>query len=102
MKFRSLEPNDERFPKTHHYKKWRVNITQDNGRNKTIYFGDNRYEDYTQHKNSQRRQNYLSRHEARENWDNPLTAGFWSAHLLWGESPSIVKNLAAIRKKFEL
>ena len=55
---------------------------------KKINFGDDRYEDYTQHQDPKRKALYIQRHKKNEDWNNPLTAGFWSYHLLWTK-PSI-------------
>jgi hypothetical protein len=48
---------------------------------KKIYFGDSRYQHYTQgHLDEKRKQAYIKRHKRNEDWFNPNTAGFWS---LW-------------------
>lgn len=65
---------------------------------KKIDFGDSRYEDYTTHKDPERRKNYLKRHASRENWSDPYTPGFWSRWLLW-EKPSLSAAIKAISKK---
>ena len=43
--------------------------------NKTVSFGAKGYSDFTQHKDPARKQLYLKRHKARENWTEPTTAG---------------------------
>lgn len=58
-------------------------------RTKMLYIGDDRYEDYTIHKDKKRKQNYISRHKAREDWtfkSGVLTKGFWSRWLLWNRT----------------
>ena len=52
-----------------------------------IHFGDSRYQDFTQHHDEDRRQRYLARHRARENWTKSgiNSAGFFSRWLLWSE-----------------
>ena len=55
------------------------------GRNKTIHFGASGMEDYTMHKDPIRMELYLKRHSKREDWTNPLSAGFWSRWLLWSK-----------------
>jgi hypothetical protein len=69
--------------------------------NKTIHFGSSDYEDYTQHGDDDRKQKYLARHKKREDWDDPLTAGFWSAHLLWNMK-TIPKAIKDIEKRFKI
>lgn len=50
---------------------------------KKVHFGTERFQDFTQHGDRDRRESYRARHKANENWDDPTTAGFWSANLLW-------------------
>jgi len=69
---------------------------------KEIHFGASGYEDYTQHGDKERRENYLKRHKAREDWNDPDTPGALSKHLLWGDSTSLARNISAFRKKFNL
>ena len=52
---------------------------------KTIHFGAKGYSDFTQHKNEARKKLYENRHRKNEQWDNPLTAGFWSKNILWNK-----------------
>jgi hypothetical protein len=69
---------------------------------KRVPFGAYGMEDYTQHKNKLRRANYLLRHRARENWNDPQTAGALSRWLLWGESTSLATNVRSFKKRFSL
>lgn len=50
---------------------------------KVISFGAKGMEDYTIHKDDVRQRRYIVRHRKNEDWDNPLTAGFYSRWLLW-------------------
>ena len=77
-------------------------VFENNGRKKTIHFGDSSMKDYTQHGDKQRRENYLSRHKSRENWNDPSTAGALSRWLLWGNSTSFADNLRSFRSRFGL
>lgn len=74
-------------------KKWSVKVN-----NKTINFGDSRYEDYTQHNDDKRKERYIERHYKRENWDDINTAGFWSRWLLW-EKKDLLKAIKYIERK---
>ena len=62
-------------------------VTLKNG-NK-IHFGDNRYEDFTMHRDMDRRARYRSRASKIRDKNGDLTyknknsANFWSYHLLW-------------------
>ena len=52
---------------------------------KIVSFGATGYEDFTTHKNEERKQRYLNRHRKNEDWTDPLTAGFYSRWLLWNK-----------------
>jgi hypothetical protein len=66
---------------------------------KKINFGAAGYSDFTIHKDPIRKQLYISRHQANEDWTDPLTAGWWSRYLLW-EKPTIKAAIDNIKKKF--
>ena len=69
--------------------------------NKTIHFGAKGYEDYTIHKDPERKQRYIDRHQSNEDWSKSGidTAGFWSRWLLWGE-PTLGQSIKKIENKF--
>ena len=73
-------------------------ITKDN---KRVYFGQAGASDFTQHKNEDRKNRYIKRHENNENWTKSGidTAGFWSRWLLWNK-PSIKESYEDIKKRF--
>ncbi len=54
-----------------------------------IHFGDNRYKDFTQHKDSERRKSYLKRAtkirdgKGKLTVNNPYSANYWAARVLW-------------------
>jgi hypothetical protein len=69
---------------------------------KTVDFGQKGYEDYTIHKDPKRKELYIKRHSGMgEDWNDPLTPGFWSRWLLW-EKPTIQESLKFIKKRFNL
>lgn len=78
-------------------KKWR--ITTPSG--KKVEFGSKPYEDFTIHKDESRKNNYISRHEPRENWtvSGIDTAGFWSRWLLWN-LPDFMDSVKDIESRF--
>ena len=95
-KFRSLEKATDN--------KHKYVVILDNlktGRTKTIKFGAYGLSDFTQHKDEDRKMRYKQRHEKRENWNDPGTAGFWSLHLLWNK-PTLKASLSDTIKKFNL
>ena len=68
---------------------------------KKVHFGDNRYEDYTMHKDKKRRENYRTRHASGKTADAD-TANALSFHILWGDSTSLQENIKNFKKKFNV
>lgn len=69
----------------------------------TVHFGAAGYEDYTMHRNAERKTSYIRRHQARENWtaSGVNTAGFWSRWLLWNR-PTLKESMKDIENRFGL
>lgn len=68
---------------------------------KTTHFGAAGMSDYTKHKDPDRKQRYINRHRARENWNDYMSAGSLSRYILWGE-PTLRKSIEKYKKKFKL
>jgi hypothetical protein len=66
-----------------------------------VDFGATGYEDYTIHKDPTRKEKYIIRHQKREDWTNPRTAGFWSRWILWN-LPSFKRSVKDTEKRFNL
>ena len=64
---------------------------------KRVYFGDSRYEDFTTHKDEERKQRYIDRHKKNEDWDDINSAAFWSRFYLW-EKPTKKQAYENIKK----
>jgi hypothetical protein len=75
---------------------------KETGRTKTTKFGAAGYTDYTLSKDKEKRERYLARHKARENWSDPTSAGSLAKHILWGDSTSVKTNITKFKKKFNL
>jgi len=73
----------------------------ENGRTKTIHFGAAGMSDFPTHKDEARKRRYLARHRARENWDDPMTAGALSRWILW-DKPTRQASIQAYKKRFNL
>lgn len=63
-------------------------------------FGDAQYEDYTEHRDKERRENYRKRHVKDLARGSPRSAGYLSYHLLWGPSTSLRFNKALFESRF--
>ena len=68
---------------------------------KTIKFGANGYEDFTIHKDINRKKRYITRHIKNEDFDDPYTAGFWATNLLWNK-PTIKQSIDDIESKYDI
>lgn len=84
-------------------KKYMVIMKLDNGRIKTVHFGQKNYSDMTIHKNPDRKKNYISRHKKREDWTKSgiTTAGFWSRWILWNK-PTLKESIIDTEKMFDI
>jgi len=76
----------------------RFMATYPNG--KVIHFGLDGGKTYIDEGNKMKREAYLARHQKRENWNDPFTAGSLSRYLLWGDTTSLEANHNAFMKKF--
>jgi len=70
-------------------------------RTKTVHFGSAGMSDYTIHKDPERKQRYIKRHQARENWNDYKTAGALSRWILWNK-PTLKGSITDYKKKFNL
>jgi len=73
----------------------------ENGRTKTTHFGASGMSDFPTHKDKKRKQRYLDRHRARENWNAPMTAGALSRWILWNKETREA-SIADYKKRFKL
>ena len=68
---------------------------------KKYNFGSKNASTYIDHKDKIKRENYIKRHQVRENWDE-INAGSLSRYLLWGQSTILEKNIEDYIKRFNL
>ena len=75
----------------------------DSDKIKIISFGDSRYQDYTIHKDSERKTNYLSRHKTNENWSltGIHSAGFYSRWILWNKT-TLDNSIRDVNQRFNI
>ena len=65
---------------------------------KTVHFGQNA-SDYTIHKDIERRDRYIARHQKNEDWNNYSTAGFYSRWITWNK-PTVTESIRDTNKRF--
>jgi hypothetical protein len=88
-------------PSTRKGKKLMARFEISKNKFKTVHFGQAGASDYTKHKDAARKERYISRHQKRENWDNPLTAGALSRFVIWNK-PTLRASIADYKKRFKL
>jgi hypothetical protein len=66
-----------------------------------ISIGERGADDYTIHKDDERKARYINRHRLRERWNDPSTAGFWARWLLWNK-PTLRESIKDIQERFGL
>jgi len=69
------------------------------GKQKKVSFGSSKHENYTIHKDKERRERYRQRHK-NDLINVPTTPGALSWYLLWGESTSLADNINKYKTKF--
>jgi hypothetical protein len=67
---------------------------------KSIHFGDNRYQDFTIHKDPLRKKSYLARHK-HDKTSNPAYAGFYATNLLWNKT-SLKQSIRDTNDKYNV
>ena len=73
----------------------------DNGKtSKSIHFGDNRYQDFTIHKDTERKKAYLARHK-HDKTSDILYAGFYATNLLWNK-PTLKESIKNTNDKYNV
>jgi hypothetical protein len=72
-----------------------------NGRTKTTHFGATGYSDFRTNRSEERKDSYIARHSARENFNDPTTAGALSRWLLWNK-PTLEASLRDFKSRFNL
>ena len=63
-------------------KKMMAVFTYDDGKKKTVHFGQAGASDFTKNKDETRKSAYLARHQKRENWNDYDSAGALSLSLI--------------------
>ena len=80
-------------------KKLDAKFETDTGRTKIVAFGARGMDDYTKTHDVEQRARYLKRHSRNENWSKVDSPGALSRWILWGESTSLMQNIANYKRK---
>jgi hypothetical protein len=76
-------------------------------RNKTVHFGSSPNKDFTIYSKGDKKEAemkkkaYIARHQVRENFNNPVTAGALSRWILWNK-PTVSASITDFKKRFNL
>ena len=69
---------------------------------KTVSFGAKGYSDFTLHKDPERKQRYIQRHQNNEDWSKTgiNTPGFYAKHVLWNKDTT-QKSITDLSNKYK-
>jgi hypothetical protein len=82
-------------------KKYMAIFYDDTKKVKTTHFGAAGMSDYTKHRDKARKQRYLNRHQANENWADYKSAGSLSRYILWNK-PTLKASKEDYKRRFRL
>ena len=68
---------------------------------KSVHFGSKTSNTYLDNGDKTKRENYLNRHKANEDWNNPMSKGSLSRWILWN-MPSLEDSIKDFKKRFKL
>lgn len=68
---------------------------------KIVYFSSPNYSNYTIHKNDQRKNLYIKRHQKNERWDNFQSPGALARWITWNKK-TIDESIKDYKKRFNL
>jgi hypothetical protein len=87
-------------------KKYKAVFTYDSAegkeKTKTTHFGAKGMEDYTTHKDKERRKRYRARHKKDLKTKDYTRAGYLSYYILWGDKTNFKEAVKDYKKKFNL
>ena len=64
-------------------------------------FGARNYSDYLHNKDDYRKSLYIKRHQKRENWNDPKSAGALALYILWNKK-TLKASIADYKKHFHI
>jgi len=92
------------YPSNTKNKKYVALFDLGNGKTKLVNFGSKKSMTYLDHNDPIKRENYIARHTAlgTEDFNDPLTPGSLSMHILWGVYPDLEMNINHFKHMFKL
>jgi|TARA_R100000479_G_C6347286_1_gene187735 hypothetical protein len=82
-------------------KKLMAIFEKDNGRTKTIHFGQEGAKDFIKTGDEDLKRAYIARHRVNENFNDPDTAGALARWILWNKR-TLKESIADYKKRFGL
>jgi hypothetical protein len=82
-------------------KKWTA-VFSDGTKTRRVSFGAKGMDDYTLKHDKEQRERYRARHAKDLQRGTPMSPGYLSYYLLWGDSTDLQTNVRAYRKRFGL
>ena len=68
---------------------------------KTIHFGHSSYDDFTTHKNSKRRDNYIARTSKQDHSKQNVASPAWMSRFILWEKPTLKGAVESANKKYK-
>lgn len=93
MRFLKIQPS------TKPEKKYDAVFETQDGNTKTVSFGAAGMSDYTKHHDTERKERYIARHEANEDWQKADSPGALSRWILWNK-PTLRDSIKDYKKRF--
>jgi len=92
------------YPSNTKNKKYVALFDLGNNKIKRVNFGSKKSSTYLDHNDPIKRENYIARHTAlgTEDFNDPLTAGSLSLHILWGPYTELEMNINHFKHMFKL
>ena len=76
-------------------------VFEKNGHRFKQHFGASGYQDFTMHKDEERRLRYIRRHRKDLRTNDPTRAGYLSLFILWGETPNLKHQIELYKRKLK-
>jgi hypothetical protein len=67
----------------------------------TTHFGAKGMSDFTKHRDEERKDRYIARHRANENWNDPKSAGALARFVLWNK-PTLRASIEDYKRRFNV